>query len=397
MMALLLIALQAVFVLLVLALTLAAGALALQLIAAPRSPARHALPACERPSVGVLVPAHDEAARIGATLASVRAQLQGGDRLLVVADNCRDDTALAACLAGAEVLVHSDAGRRGKGHALAAGVHHLAQAPPQVVVAIDAGCLLEADAIDWLANTCAATRRPVQAACLPRPRDGGGAAHQLAQWASLTEHWLRPLGWRRLGMGCTLAGSGVALPWPLASTWPLANPHCALDLSLGLDFALAGSAPLFCADAVVTTLWPDDDAVLRHTGRELAQLALIGHYGPRLLQRALLRRDATLLALAADLCVPSVSLLLMLVLLALGAGAAAAAASGAALPWALAAMPALPLAAALWAAWRKAGATIVPAQRLGHALPYVLHKIALYVRALLGGRSAPAARARDAL
>jgi hypothetical protein len=74
MMALLLIGLQAVFVLLVLVLTLSAGALALQVIAVPRTRPCHQLPACARPSVAVLVPAHNEAARIGPTLASIRAQ-----------------------------------------------------------------------------------------------------------------------------------------------------------------------------------------------------------------------------------------------------------------------------------------------------------------------------------
>ncbi|MES2760180.1 MAG: glycosyltransferase family 2 protein [Pseudomonadota bacterium] len=392
MMASLLMALQAVFVLLLLALTLAAGALALQLMAAPRTRPRHRLPACARPAVAVLVPAHNEAARIGATLASVRAQLHGGDRLLVVADNCSDDTALAACLAGAEVLVRSDERRHGKGHALAFGVHHLAQAPPQVVVAVDAGCLLEADALDWLANTCAATRRPVQAARLARPRDGATVTDRIAQWAGVLEHCLRPDGWRRLGMGCTLAGSGVALPWPLASSWPLAHPDCALNLKLGLDFALAGTAPLYCGDAVVWSILPDDGAQLQRARRDRERLALTVQYAPRLLARALVRRDLVLLALAADLCVPPVSLLLASAAVALGAGVLAWAASGEPTPWALAAAPTLLLAVASWAAWRKAGRAILTARELGRVLPYVLKKMPLYLRPLAHGRKAPPAR-----
>lgn len=49
-----------------------------------------------RPSCAVLIPAHDEEAGIGRTLAGVLAQLRPGDRLLVVADNCSDRTAAAA-------------------------------------------------------------------------------------------------------------------------------------------------------------------------------------------------------------------------------------------------------------------------------------------------------------
>ena len=43
-----------------------------------------------RPTIDVLIPAHDEATVIAATLSSVTAQLLDGDRVSVVADNCSD-------------------------------------------------------------------------------------------------------------------------------------------------------------------------------------------------------------------------------------------------------------------------------------------------------------------
>ena len=58
--------------------------------------------AARRPRVAVLVPAHDEAAGIAATLTNICSQLAAGDRLLVVADNCSDATALVARSAGRE-------------------------------------------------------------------------------------------------------------------------------------------------------------------------------------------------------------------------------------------------------------------------------------------------------
>ena len=61
-----------------------------------RGPRGQALPGPARPPVAVLVPAHDEAGGIVATLASITRQLRPGDRLLVVADNCSDETALLA-------------------------------------------------------------------------------------------------------------------------------------------------------------------------------------------------------------------------------------------------------------------------------------------------------------
>ncbi len=61
-------------------------------------------PTASRAHVAVLVPAHDEAAGIGATLRAIQAQLAPGDRVLVVADNCSDDTAALARSADAEVV-----------------------------------------------------------------------------------------------------------------------------------------------------------------------------------------------------------------------------------------------------------------------------------------------------
>src|SRR5438045_3019090 len=46
-----------------------------------------------RARVAVLIPAHNEEAVLAATLESVRPQLNAGDRLVVVADNCDDGTA----------------------------------------------------------------------------------------------------------------------------------------------------------------------------------------------------------------------------------------------------------------------------------------------------------------
>jgi hypothetical protein len=55
------------------------------------------------PTITVLVPAHDEADRILHTLAGLRRQTLPPTRIVVVADNCSDDTVPLALSAGAEV------------------------------------------------------------------------------------------------------------------------------------------------------------------------------------------------------------------------------------------------------------------------------------------------------
>lgn len=56
-------------------------------------------------TVTVLIPAHNEAASIGATLDSLGAQVPPPDRIIVVADNCTDATESIARAHGAEVFV----------------------------------------------------------------------------------------------------------------------------------------------------------------------------------------------------------------------------------------------------------------------------------------------------
>src|SRR5450631_1992093 len=79
--------------------------------------ARQGPPPCAnydlRRRIAVLVPAHNESTGLLPTLADLKAQLRAGDRLLVVADNCTDDTASAASAAGAEVITRSDLERIG--------------------------------------------------------------------------------------------------------------------------------------------------------------------------------------------------------------------------------------------------------------------------------------------
>ena len=89
-------------------------------------------PAPGTPRVAVLIPAHDEGSGVRATVASVRALDWPAERLdvVVIADNCTDDTAAHAEAAGARVLERDAPDARGKGRALAWAVERLAADGP---------------------------------------------------------------------------------------------------------------------------------------------------------------------------------------------------------------------------------------------------------------------------
>ena len=336
----------------------------------------------ERPSLAVLMPAHDEAAGIATAIDALRTQLATSDRLLVVADNCSDGTAEVARAHGAEVAVRSDPSRRGKGYALDFGVRVLAASPPAIVVIIDADCIVSPGALEHLARACSATARPVQALYLMRAPQPASPAKRLAEFAWLVKNKTRPLGAAHLGWPCQLMGTGMAFPWASIQGAALASGHLVEDMQLGLDMAAAGTPPLFCPQAQVNSVFPSDreGARSQRTRWEHGHLAVIGTMGPRLLWRAVRHSDAGLLAMALDLIVPPLAALgLVLVVLTL-AEAGWWALGHSAWPFLIASLALALMAAGVAAAWRSGGRQIVSLSEMA-ALPlYVLAKIPMYLR-----------------
>lgn len=87
-----------------------------------------------------LIPAHNEAGSIAATITSLRQQTRPPDRVVVVADNCTDDTATIATTAGAEVFATIDNTAR-KAGALNQALRSLPNLPENVLV-MDADTIL---------------------------------------------------------------------------------------------------------------------------------------------------------------------------------------------------------------------------------------------------------------
>jgi cellulose synthase/poly-beta-1,6-N-acetylglucosamine synthase-like glycosyltransferase len=341
-----------------------------------------AMPGGRRPRVAVVVPAHDEALLIAATVRAIVPQLLAGDRLLVVADNCADDTAPIAAAAGAEVLERFDREHRGKGYALDFSVRELARNPPEVVVIIDADCEAGSGTIDRLARLCLETGRPVQALDLMRSPAGAGLRTHIAEFAWLVKNHVRALGLHRLGLPCQLMGTGMAFPWAVIRNAELASGHLAEDLQLGIELARAGKPALFCPEAQVISFFPGtaDGITGQRTRWEHGHLGAIAGIAPRLLLEALRRRHRNLLALALDLCVPPLALLVLLVMTVHAVSAVFYAATGLALPLLLAMATFVIFAAAVLMAWFRYARQVISLASLAYAPLYALWKIPLYVK-----------------
>jgi cellulose synthase/poly-beta-1,6-N-acetylglucosamine synthase-like glycosyltransferase len=341
--------------------------------------------------LAILVPSHNEAAGIAETVRALLPELGSHDRLIVVADNCNDDTATLARQAGATVVERQDAERRGKGYALDFGMQHLRADPPDVVLVVDADCRLEPGSAARLAAMVMALGRPVQARydmLLPDGDASPGLRVTAFAWRVKTH--VRSLGLRFMRAPNQLLGTGMAFPWATLAAAELATGAIVEDLKLGVECAVAGTPAVYAPSARVISWFPSSDqAAAKQKERwERGHLGIMATFVPGLVKDALRLRRPKLLLLALDICVPPLALLAVAIVI----WAMAALVIGAITwtSWLLIAGLAMPLvfAAAIFALWRAVGRDLLSG---AHALAipgYVLAKIPTYVKALLG-RSGP--------
>jgi cellulose synthase/poly-beta-1,6-N-acetylglucosamine synthase-like glycosyltransferase len=368
------------------------GILLIEVLAAVALPTRQ-LRLCgisTRPRIAVLIPAHNENEGLLPTIRDVKAQLRPHDRVLVVADNCTDETATVAAKAGAEVVEREDPHRVGKGYALDFGIRHLSVAPADVVIIVDADCRLEEGAIERLATAAAKTGRPMQALYLMAAPDHAPINYQVAEFAWRVRNWSRPLGLKALGLPCQLMGSGMAFPWDVFRSVDLASGHLVEDRKLGLDLAWAGHAPLFCPSSVVTSQFPTSVEGAK-TQRERWER---GHIGMLLtvifpmIYKAIVRGNLGLLVLAIDMLIPPVTLLGLLAIFSFLTASLAFlfGLTSIALLVSTVSLGAFVLAIVL--SWWSFGRDILPGRAILSIGPYAFEKLRLYGR-LLSGRAVP--------
>lgn len=333
----------------------------------------------------VLVPAYNEESGIAGTLASIGRQLCDKDRVIVVADNCSDRTAALAWEAGAEVIERFDVDRRGKGYALDAGIRHLENMPPDIVVLVDADCRLGEMALERLTAAVVASGRPAQSRNLMTAPDGAGPNLLVAEFAFLVKNYVRPLGLARISLPCHATGTGLAIPWHALRGADVAHAHRVEDMKLGLDLASAGYAPRFCEEALVTSQFPRsrDGANAQRRRWEGGHLEMIRSELRSLVDPLVLRNPARL-ALALDLMVPPLTLLVLLLVSVTLLSVMLAALGLSDWPLFIAAVNLVLVFGATLVAWYVHGRKALPAAAMGKIPLYVLWKLRLYPRALLG-------------
>ncbi len=264
----------------------------------------------------VIVPAHNEEPGISAT---VRSLLQVDYprnlyRIVVIADNCTDQTAARAQAAGASVLTRNDPAHRGKGHVLTyAFGHSLREGRADAVAVVDADTTVSQNLLRAFAARIERGAEAVQVDYAVQNPDASWRT-RLLRIAFGTFHVLRSLARERLGLSTGLRGNGMCFTARLLRAVPHRAFSLVEDLEYGIDLGEAGYRVHYAPEAhvygeMVSLATPARTQRQRweHGRRKLALLR-----GPALLVRGLRRRDKLLFDLAMDLLVPPLSSLVII-------------------------------------------------------------------------------------
>lgn len=213
------------------------------------------------PRLAVVMPAHNEAAGIAACVANLRTGLNKttGCELIVIADNCQDDTAAIATEAGARVLVRQDAVKRGKGYALDYAFKTLLTENFDGFIVIDADSRVDENLIGDFQQVFAQDIDAVQCRYrIANPDASRRARLQYIAWLAFNE--LRLLGREKLGVSVGILGNGFALSRAVLEAVPYEAGSIAEDMEYHLRLVNAGFKMRYLDTVTVSSDAPNQGA-----------------------------------------------------------------------------------------------------------------------------------------
>ncbi len=202
----------------------------------------------------ILVPAHNEESSIATTVQSLKAldyprQLF---EILVIADNCQDQTASVARSEGAEVLERFHATRKSKGFALEFALETLQKREihPDAIVIIDADTTVDAGLLKAFDRRLQIGQDWLQAYYqVSNSRDSWRTQLMHLGFAHFNGLWL--LGQDTLGLGSALRGNGMAFSWQGLERCPWQAYGLAEDLEFSWHLRMNGERVFFVPEVKV--------------------------------------------------------------------------------------------------------------------------------------------------
>lgn len=262
-----------------------------------------------------VVPAHNESQGIERTVASLRSVDYPNDRfsVLVVADNCSDDTKERAKYAGARVLERRNLEQRGKGYALELAFATLiSEENSDAIVVVDADSDVSPNLLKAMAIRLQEGEGAMQAHYGVRNVDASWRT-RLMDLAFTLYHGVRSSARERLMLSTGLRGNGMAFSINTLRRVPYRSYSLVEDVEYGIELGLNGIRVAYVGEAEVRgEMVAGGEASESQRRRwEQGRRGLILRYAPRLLVGAVREHNAVLFDLALDLLTPPLTTIVL--------------------------------------------------------------------------------------
>jgi 1,2-diacylglycerol 3-beta-glucosyltransferase len=263
----------------------------------------------------VYVPAHNEGIGLLPTLTSLRAMNYPAAlfTIVVIADNCTDDTLAIVSATGTDLLIRQDCQLRGKGFALAWAFAQMDFARFDAAVVIDADTVVEADLLARFNDAVVySDERQLPAVYQARyDFSGTGSAEawleSLSIAAKAAENSFVYRAREILGLTNLLQGNGFCVPSAVLRRVPWAAGSIVEDAEYAIDLKLAGVNCMYLDDVRVISRIPTSgaDSHPQKVRWSKGMILLMRKQVPRLLSQAVRLKSLSSLEAAVMLLLTS--------------------------------------------------------------------------------------------
>lgn len=257
----------------------------------------------------VVIPAHNEENMIAKTIYSLL-NVDYPEKLydvIVIADNCTDNTARIAKNLGATVLVRYDDTKKGKGYALRWGFDQIlkSEASYDAVVVIDSDSLVSGNYLNVMNHYFDKGERVIQSSdlVLPQPDNWSIEATRIG---FLLFNYIKPLGRKVFGFNAGLRGNGMCFDADVLRETPWQAWSLTEDVEYGLILILNGYKIEFAPEATVWAQMPVQsvNAESQRSRWEHGRYQITRQYTGVFLKKALKKRSFAHLDVFIDLITP---------------------------------------------------------------------------------------------
>lgn len=271
----------------------------------------------------IVLPAHNEEKVIAKSLYSMSGLVYPRNLydLIVIADNCTDNSAKIARSLGATVLERSNDHDCGKGYALRWAFDQILKWKNNydAIIVFDSDSLVSGNYLEVMNYYMDHGSKVIQSSDLVLPQPGAWSSES-TRIGFLLYNYVKPMGRKVLGLDMGLRGNGMCfstqvlreIPW---QAWSLTE-----DVEYGLTLQLEGIKIDFAPEAEVTAQMPTraQNAESQRRRWEIGRYPVIRKYAPRLLAAVFTKRSIRYFDSFIDLITPPLVNTLLFVLLMCG-------------------------------------------------------------------------------